>query len=453
MSLRSWWRSRKKHRQVKRAARDQVVAAPLREFVYLDAVSLHSLLVSQNATIPSEVSQAISRADEAEMTGTLAGEALVARSEVSTRYQTSNSNTLQTSRKAVIQTLFKEFRDLPLEFKFAALREQPKSLRDVTAFGAASDTSGVVPVASLTRGDLVEIEVSLAVDPVFKLSAMMTEYLAMADESPTIFEGQGTLGVLRESGSIMKAMDRFLAGLIPIKATATNHVVVELEGSEFVVHTSTIGGDEIPTRPLHVVGVTEHLGYWKDIRRVLFSEGHFTVLARVARSGIHETWTPVKLADLFSDVAPDLMEQINAIEAPTADGAALPAADAQQQALALALARYKTALVDRAAAEWSADAEETFGRIVATAQRGSTTASAQRQAFDSVRTLVSERLGVLPMDAGEDLSARQSAREHTGLELFPSLVSTLSPSPAAPLKDPDPAAERLLDVEIIAIYW
>jgi len=248
MTRRRWFRhpinSFKRWREDKRLddrSDEMKSSRPLREFVYLDAVSLHSLLVSQNATIPTEVSQAISRADEAELSGSVASKAgsdLVGASvqaDSSTRYQTSNSNSTQSSRKAVIQTLFKELRELPLDFKLAAPSGAPATFGSVESVAKSDDRRSAEIGSSFLRGDLLEVEVTLAVDPVFKLGAMMTEWSAMADEYPAMFGNGGMLGFLRDSEPIIKVLDRFLAGLIPIKAAAVHHVVVEVGGRDYVV--------------------------------------------------------------------------------------------------------------------------------------------------------------------------------------------------------------------------
>lgn len=453
MSLRSWWQKRKNRRRIADASKEMMKNASLREFVYLDAVSLHSLLVSQNATIPNEVSQAISRADEAEITGTIKADALAVKAETAARYQTSNSNSVQSSRKAVIQTLFKELRDLPLDFKLAAREAVPEPLADVTSIVTASDPQSVEPASGFTRGTLVEIAVTLAVDPVFKLGAMMTEWSAMADEYPAMFGAQGTLGFLREAQPIMKVLDRFLAGLIPIKATAVNHVVAEIDGEEFVVHKTAIEGLKVKTRPLNIVGVTEHIGYWKDIRRVLFSEARFTILGRVARDGIHEKWTPVKLADLFSEVAPGFVDQVNAIRAPSASDVSDTSLQSQQTALGEALVSYRTELIAKIDAEWPLEADAVFDSLKARLQGGSTSVAAQRHAFDQVRDLVTTTFGTATTDADTDLGLRQAARARAGLELFPSLGASLSPTTEQFPEVPEKPDERMIDVEVIAIYW
>lgn len=453
MSIRSWWLGRKARRRAATASKETIKKSPLREFVYLDVVSLHSLLVSQNMTIPDNVSQAISRADEAEISSSLSADALVGKGEVAARYQTSNSNSLQSSRKAVIQTLFKEFRELPLEFNLAT-QEEPRALESVAAITTLNDRAEVMAASALSRGSLVEIEVTLSVDPVFKLGAMMTEWSAMASEYPQMFGSQGLLGFLRESEPVMKVLERFLAGLIPIRATAKHHVVVEVGGIEYVVDGRVVAKFGLSTRPLQVVGVTEHLGYWKDIRRVLFSGGEFTILCRVAKGGIQKSWTPVKLADLFSEVAPDFVNQINAIRSPTAaDSAASSSQNEQQKALAKALENYKTTLVSKSALILPAMAEAGFAVMVQVFGHGQTTAAVQRQAFDQVRDLITAGLELQPIAPDEDLAIRQDARKVAGLELFPSLSTSLASSPAAAsgeLKVPD---DRLLDVEVIAIYW
>ncbi len=450
MSLKSWLKDLVKKRDNEQAAHETKEAALLREFVYLDVVSLHSLLVSQNATIPNEVSQAILRADEAELAGKVGADILgVAKAESSARYQTSNSNSTQSSRKAVIQTLFKEFRELPLDFKLAARTSLPKALGDEADISKASDRRAVESADAFIRGTLVEVEVTLAVDPVFKLGTMMTEWSAMADEFPGMFGNNGLLGFLRDSKPIVKVLDRFLAGLIPIKATSINYVVAKIDGREFVVHKAAIEGLQTETRPLHIVGVTEHLGYWRDIRRVLFSEARFTLLCRIARDGLHENWTPVKLADLFSEVAPDFVDQINAIRSPSASDTA---PRGQQVAFGHALIAYKDAIVPAETQAWTSEAAEAFQSITTQLEKGPTDAAAQRRAFDAVRDFIVRTLSMDPISADADLRARQGARNASGLELFPALI-TASPATAQPQEGKAKADERMLDVEVIAIYW
>lgn len=443
------WNARRKATKTAEANRGHL---PLREFLYLDAVSLHSLLVSQNATIPESVSQAISRSDEAEISvnaALKAGSDLVgaASTETSARYQTSNSNSTQSSRKAVIQTLFKELRELPLDFKLAATLSAPEpadTARELTLLGQA----GAEPARGFTRGTLVEVQVELAVDPVFKLGTMMTEWTAMADDLPQMFGDPGIIQFLRGSQPIMKVLDRFLAGLIPIRATATDHVVAEIDGAEYVVHRGALGELSVPTRPLQIVGVTEHIGYWRDIRRVLFSNARVTVLCRVARDGLQTKWTPVKLADLFSEVAPDFVDIINEIEAPRADRRTpSPAVFRPDASFAPILLAYAEALIP-ADAEFTREEDHALQERIA-AHAGAADAASQRSAFESVRDFLISTLHVDAPPSDDDQRAREAARRAGGLQALPPVsAGAEDPSADTPVDD-----ARLLDTEVIAIYW
>lgn len=464
MRVRSWLRhpikafkvSRERRRH--RASADEIKRdLPLREFVYLDAVSLHSLLVSQTDTIPEAITQAISRADEAELIGTASasvGSELVGKAETqaSARYQTSNSDSTQSSRKAIIQSMFKELRELPLDFKLVAPAETPRALEDVGDLSKAA--SNIADNAStFTRGTIIEVDVVLAVDPVFKLGAMMTEWSAMADDFPGMFENHGVLGFLRESAPIMKVLDRFLAGLIPIKATAVNYVVVTVEGVEYIAHKGAVLSLDLDVRPLRITGVTEHLGFWKDVRRVLFSDARFTMLCRVARDGLHEKWTPVKLADLFSEVAPGFVDQINAVRSPTAADAPVLTTQAHSLVIADAIVRYKDAITP-AGSSWTGEDNRNFVKLVAEISARPADVVSQRAGFDRVREFVLAHTGVESPLPDEDLAARQESRAKAGLELFPvsgmSIVTaTTESSPQAEKID----GERILDTEVIAIYW
>lgn len=454
MSLKSWWLDRRKRRRIQGASEEVIKAPPLREFVYLDEVSLRSILVSQNSTIPESVSDAISRADEAEIAGSLSANAIGIKSEVKSRYQTSNSNSTQSSRKAVVQTLFKEFRDLPLEFKLAHKEVGPKPLKDESAIAKETDSAIAVRADEFVRGCLMEVEVVLAVDPVFKLGAMMTEWKAMADEYPEMFGEQGLLGFLRDSEPIMKVLDRFLAELVPIKSKAVHYRVVKIDGREYIVDKRAIEGMDIKSRPLYIVGVTEKIGYWKDLRRVLFSNARFTVMCRVARNGIHDRWTPVKLADLFTDVAPGFVDQINAIKSPKAPSVASESSiTTHQETMSTALHVYRTELVKALGCEVDTENQQAFENLVSRLASGQLSPAAQRIAFEEVRASTISLNNLVEVGADQDLLLRQHAREAAGLELFPvstGLSITPSTTSSAP---PTKRTARMLDVEVIGIYW
>jgi hypothetical protein len=453
MALNDWWRRIRDRRRAKRAKKVIDTARPLREFVYLDEVSLTSLLVSQRDTIPEHVTSGKSVSEQVEISAKASVDAVAAKAESATRYQTANSSSVESSRKAVVQTLFNELRDdakLPIALRDDAVGPVPIPVDGATEDEGHRGWRG----EDLLRGQLIELEVVLEVDPVFKLGTMVSEFSAMAAEYPQM-AGPSGLAMLDEIEPVQKVLDRLLAGLIPIRATACNYVVATVNGHEYVVRSGTASELGVPVRPLEIVGVTEHIGYWKDIRRVLFSSGQFKLLCRVARPGLHETWTPVKVAHLFGDVAPSLVEQIDTLSRAGTTGLDGLASGQSHLALVRALAEYadQIASMTNQGLQPSAAVEliEIAARVFDEASP-----SAQRQAFAAVRELIVAENSDRALTPEQDLDARRIARERAGLPVLPggSVVATADSTPERVADaSADTVVAKLIDVEVVAIYW
>ncbi|PPH54183.1 hypothetical protein [Rathayibacter sp. AY1E2] len=100
MSTASWWQ--RLFLRKPDVVPNQTTADPkrpdLREFVYLDEVSLSSLLSSQNGEVADSKSDQASQGSEASIDA-IAGVSpgVIAKAEITSRYQTNNSSTIQTS--------------------------------------------------------------------------------------------------------------------------------------------------------------------------------------------------------------------------------------------------------------------------------------------------------------------------------------------------------------------
>lgn len=423
---------------------------PLREFVYLDEISLRSLLSSQTGEVTDTTSEAITDALMNQASGGGSLKSPVAKLEVNALFQTTNSSTLQTSRKASAQSWFREFHALS-GLKLIRPMRIVQASPDVAALKAVENRSVVAAETELTRGSLVEFRVRLKADPVFHLATLTSEFGAMAQEHPDLLTGGMSLGALHETLLVNKVLNRLLVGLVPINAEAVDHRVVDLDGVDYVIHVDALTGLNLPSRPLQLVGVTEQSAYWKDLRRVLFSDEEFTVMCRIARTGLQRTWTPVKLVDLFSALAPDLAETINmAGRTPFLPKAQAPDPDPVEGQLVEALRVYAKILVLRLEKTLTkAQKVQVERRIQAVGDRIAS-ATAQRSAFAAVSDKLSDILGIR-FDPNLEIECREHARIVTGLPLFP----VLEPKPAqttVPVLPPQTDA-RLLDVEVIAIYW
>ncbi|MDJ0355666.1 hypothetical protein [Paenarthrobacter sp. PH39-S1] len=425
----------------------------LREFVYLDEVSLRSLLSSQKGGITDSTSEEATDVREAGLSGTVGvSSPLIAKAEIESRFQTSNSSTIQTSRKATVQSWFREFH----EIKGLRLIEVVKSstaARDLAALKDVNEPSLIVAAEKLQRGALVEYRVRLSADSVFHLGTMVSEITGMAQDYPEMFSGVNGINSLQEVQPINKILQRLLAGLIPIRATSIDYVVVEVEGNEYVAHKQLIEGLNLATRPLQIVGVTEHLAYWKDIRRVLFSDAEFTMLCRVSRPSLHGSWTPVKLADLFLSVTPDLVEKINSAgTVPFGTVGTGSAENVNQARLGTALRTYCDAVLADIGKQLTDDQTVAVDQLIAELKPGATTVSGQRAAFGVLTDTLEELLGCRP-EAARALVLRDGARQSAGLSLFPSVPAAAVTEVPTQTTDDPADGPRLLDVDVVAIYW
>ena len=426
-----WFKNLRNKFRSWRIQRQRDAAPALREFVYLDSTSLKSLLISQRDTLPAETKQTISRADEAEVSArAAAGNKLVGEAEAGSTVRSSSSSDFQQTRKAEIQTLFKEFRDLPA-YHLKIGPEEPV-------------------VKGVRRGDLVELRVELSPDPLYELIALTREFGSLAEAAPHIMGGNQTLHMLAEVRPIMQMLDQLMAGLIPVKAKVIDYVVVCREDQEVIVKTDELKAKE-HHEPLFLVGVTEAENYWRDLRRIVFSHARYTVMARISRDGLHREWTPVKGADLFTDVAPDFMEKLRAVEFPKQgeEGQIERGTTPRQEAFQAVLRAFKDEALSEVEQTLSEEIEKNFDALVSSLASAQDSVQAQAAAFRSVQTFLEEHGVELDPERLADL--RESARHSYGFELTPTSALEVNPKSSEFIrKDAD---EWLLDTEVIAIYW
>lgn len=445
-----WWRRRRSEGLLGGRRK-----RPLREFIYLDEVSLRSLLSSQTGEIKESVSEQSQTAALGELSLKLAGSVpLTAKGEATSRFQTSNSSTLQTSRKATVQSWFRDLHDRS-ELRLISPMDGVEPLRRVQDLGGL-DPSIAAPGSSFARGSLVEFRVRLAAHPVFHLTTMMTEFTGMTDDYGELIP-DGSRTDFAQIAPMVKVLQRLMAGLIPISAEAVDYVVLEHDEADYIVHRDAAAGLSLETRPLKIMGVTDHEAYWKDLRRVLFTESTFTMLCRIARPGIQRDWTPVKLVDVFNMMAPDFARQISLVwRAPfSADRTVAPVEiSPPDSAFKAALIHYGEALLAPRRAKIPPErleaVEGPLAALIDRLQRQTMTVSDQKSAFWSVRSFLSKEAGVR-VAAARDIVLREQARSAAGLSLFPRLNPPAAQLiPAAMMPDED---SRLLDVEVVAIYW
>lgn len=426
---------------------------PLREFIYLDELSLRSLLSSQKGHLSESSSNQEAYGFEAGTTGTAnVSIPTVANLTASSNFKTSNSNTRQTMSKATSQSWFRDFH------KIADLKLiEPQG--DVEAFASTFDLIGcdknsvAIPSTKLERGSLVEFRVCLTGDPVYHLSTLASEFAGMAGDAKELFDSSDVSSALKEILPINKVLQRLLAGLIPFRAEALDYYAVEIDGTEYIVHKDAVQNLALQTKPIQLVGVTELEAYWKDIRRVLFSDGHFTMLCRVSRLGLHDTWTPVKLADLFQKIAPKLNEQISdAGILAFSDNAPAKKTDVNVDRLGLSLEYFLAKVVQDWAVTFEQSETRYFQELILDLKYRAGSVSDQKSAFSKLRFEIEHKFDRKLED--ETFAAyRMESRNQSQLSMFPAMSITVAPSQEESISPDATVSPRLLDVEVVAIYW
>ena len=186
-SLRRWW------------AAGQNQHTPLREFIYLDEVSVYSLLASRLGPIAAQFTntQTESLQDQSGASGNFGVGNTSVRAD--TRQISTRSQQSQVVRRSIIQTTFREFREYE-KSRFAMslpedTDETPKDeIPTITSWDDVIEHEEVLKKhrllfdeEKLHRGALVEVKVVLGTHASFQVSAVFEALAGMIAEKPDFF--------------------------------------------------------------------------------------------------------------------------------------------------------------------------------------------------------------------------------------------------------------------------
>jgi hypothetical protein len=406
------------------------------------------LLVSQQGALPTEFTDQNVLVEQSEISSKVSVAPKGMGAEVGSRFQATSTLGRQTLRKSVAQSEFKTFIEMDsVNIRFRGKSPQTAS---VTAkdLNSADETAHSVRVDRLRRGDLVELEVELTADPIYRFNLTMAEISDLATKYPDLMNAPGATDVMEQIGPLSKMLEQLLVGLVPIRARCLNLVVAEIDDEFHVVRRTDADALALPTTPIDVVGVTNLDHYWQDVRRVLFAHGAFKVLGRVARDGLHEDWSPVKGAEVLSELSPEFPALLEAAGRTEYGMPKDTRVEQQREALEKALMAFATKILDLSTPPHPWNRCPGLDELIAEQSHRASSASGQRGAFGAVANLVSSAAAVSPTP--EQLHEfRAFARETTGLAFS---LDQVSAKPIQSVQRPR-GPEKLLDVEIVAIYW
>lgn len=452
--LRQQWARFRRWRRIRRARANE---APLREFVYLDDVSVYSLLTSRQGALASEYTDIATTSRRAEISSSFGVSGDGPNASLGSKLGSGQSRSSQVVRKSTIQAAFKEFyegEEGRLVFRpvdgspSAAVRSWLDLDRMI---GTPLFEGWIVDPTVLVRGGLAVLDVELRADPVFRATSIIATLRNIVAENPKMFVS--LIPSLDEVAAINRILDQFLAGLIPIHCRIRDFDAVLSEGRRVLVHRTILDGlplDETRKREaVHLVGVTEERLFWKDVRRVLFASSRFQVMCRLNYEGIRDTWVPVKLTNVLDEVIPGLGSQFSQFghSVFSVDAANSTYSDSTER-LRSALMAYGSAL---AAQSDSSDAANAAAIDEALLIAGENTGDVHslRRAFNAVSDVVLQPLEDRP-NATTLAQLRAAALEEFGL--FPDgTLNASAPIASTPVTQAN--SGPVLDGEVVAVYW
>lgn len=457
--FRRWWLRRRRQRAMRRQS-----DAPLREFVYLDEVSVFSLISSRLGPIATEFTATESSSLTEKLVGTTGISASVLKTEINSRSESTQTQGTQVLRKATVQATFRDLYEHEKGgFLLTPTTDAPPDLRDSRDVNVVlerfRENRWATPASDLARGKLIEIEVELDAEDIFRVAAVMGSFLELFQEAPELL-GTDVREQLQDALSVNAMINKLLAGLVPVRGQATDYVLVSTSGQEWVVHRRVLRqlGHDVATqaRSLDVVAVAEAPLFWKDIRRVLFSGSRYSVLCRISRDGLHDDWTPVKLVDVVRGLAPAAAEQISTVGSALLTAATRGTAnespiDDPHTRMRTALLTYGRALAARYGQDAQWDPTFITEDIFPEDRTHNWAAVKERRVpFEALTNRLRDALGIDP-DRELMATLRQEALLRAGLTpLADPGLGQHNGTPAPQRREPD---SRILDTELIAIYW
>lgn len=454
--LRQWLRNRKRRKQ--HAASGPI----LREFVYLDEVSVTSLLSSRLGALPSEYTETLSSSIKSEVNSSVNTDAKIIKSGIGSRFEATQSKDSQVLRKSTIQATFKDLHDYEkrknagMVTPEACTGEPPSWAHILTEMRIPTSSYAVQPWVldqeRLARGELFEVKVKLRADPTYRVSSIISTmadlvsnpYLAASINPEDLDQAQAFNGIL----------EGLMAGLVPLKCELVDYSVFKIDGVEYVVHKkmeSHLDDSVVATRtPLYLVGVTEQSLYWKDIRRVLFSDAPVWALCRIAVTGIQSQWTPVKLVEVLKEVVPGLGEELDrfssgALNALTEDRSSEELTEQRVRVLIL----YGELIAVRCGVSLDAEAR---ARIEALARENSGSLISVTDSRRAFQLIVQEIENRFSTSVAPDDAVRERSRAWQLIGASPGGTIALPNAPASN-SVPNAESERYLDSEFVALYW
>ena len=434
---------------------------PLREFVYLDEVSVYSMLASRTGSIATEFTESETDFRHWSSSSGLGASFHGMRAQLGRKSKSGYSLGSQVVRKAVIQSSFKElyeFEKDDLAFKSPVSETMPKvkSVTDLAKYESRYAGGWLWDPSKVKRGDLLEVEVEIGTEPFLRMAAAITTFCDLAENNELLLSGSGRAN-LAQGRAVAQLLDSLLSELVPIRGRLVEYEAVLISKREVLIHRNLLVQlpSDVQRIPVFVVGVAQQNHFWKDIRQILFSESQYTMFCRLAKGGLAENWHPVKALDVFAGIIPDLDDQLREMNDAARLGILTAAEDTptskEQDRLRgeRVIRNFVEMLAQHHEVEYTKEDVDDLVHQTPYHDGWLDSVDARRSVFATLTHQFDEKWNV--STSGDDgYSVRQAAFEQSDSE---EQISSQTQVVGSEEASPNCQSERFLDVEIVAIYW
>lgn len=266
----------------------------VREFVYLDDISVRSLLASTGeGGIPTEKVEQDVRTTRKKLRGDAGASSGAAKIR----------GTVGTERE--VQTSVEERQNFDLtQSKFTRLYKSDAintklSLEDVSNDSDEQDFTEL-RTGDLERGDILELRVNISANLLYRLYQIM-EYMGDA------LEGE----IDQETKESFKLIELSLGNSIPIVGTSIDYRVVESNDQKTIKLAANINEEEVDeVYKLKIVTLLNVDYLWTDPIHTLFNDEEFVIYCRVEHVDV-DVWHPLKITRAWGSLSQEAADQLN----------------------------------------------------------------------------------------------------------------------------------------------
>ena len=267
----------------------------LREFVYLDEISVRSLLAStgEGGIVSETVDEEMRRRRSGSSAGgsVSAGPASVNASVSEEREH--QETKIETRNYDLIQSKFTRL------YKSGVVEKQLSLDQIPTGDESAEEQFSGLTVSDLERGDVVEIRVNLSANLLFRLYRTI-DYFTGA------FEDQ----IDSETEEMLELIGNSLDNRIPVIGKAVDYKVVDSEEDGKTIKRSCELSSEEDGEDLEVVTLLNLDSLWVDPIQTLFSNDRFVIYCRVENKDI-DRWYPLKVTRAINSISEPTAQELN----------------------------------------------------------------------------------------------------------------------------------------------